>query len=123
VRDLERLKLKAEMERHSNESLALSSLAESLNEHFNTEEQLLFPVLSRCLGSGILDRLSSEHTKILTLAKKLNVQDRSFEQSVTHLGSLLRTHISMEENVLFWYLDVQLANRKSASIRELYVRP
>jgi hypothetical protein len=59
---------------------------------------------------------------MLILAKKLNVQNRSFEQSVTHLGSLLRTHISMEENVLFWYLDVQLANRKTASIRESYVK-
>ena len=110
MRHLRQVKEKAErleVKRQYNELVIPSSFAQSLNEHFKREEQLLFPVVSRCLGSDILDRLRSEHAKILTLARKLNFQDRTFEQSVTQLGSLLRTHISMEENVLFWYIDVQ----------------
>jgi len=91
----------------SSEAMLFTELAEALNEHFKREEQLLFPLLSRSLGSGICDRLENEHAKILSIAKKLNVQTRPLEESFSNLEQLFLAHISTEENVLFWYLDLQ----------------
>jgi iron-sulfur cluster repair protein YtfE (RIC family) len=87
--------------------MLFTQLAESLNEHFKREEQLLFPLLSRSLGSGICDRLKNEHEEILSTAKKFSVQTRPLEESFSHLEQLFRAHISTEENVLFWYLDLK----------------
>jgi iron-sulfur cluster repair protein YtfE (RIC family) len=92
---------------HCGEATLLIQLAESLNEHFRSEEQHLFPLLSSCLGSGICDRLNNEHAEILSIAKKLSVQTRPPEESLSHLEQLFCAHISTEENVLFWYLDLQ----------------
>jgi iron-sulfur cluster repair protein YtfE (RIC family) len=91
----------------SSEAMPFTKLAESLNEHFRREEQLLFPILGRSLGSGICDRLKNEHEEILSIAKTLSVQTRPLEESFSHLEQLFRAHISIEENVLFWYLDLQ----------------
>lgn len=110
TRDLERLRASAGKLRvgdRFSEAVLFTKLAESLNEHFRREEQLLFPLLSRSLGSDICDRLNSEHAEILSTAKKLSVQTRPFEESFSHLSQLFRAHISTEENVLFWYLDLQ----------------
>lgn len=84
-----------------------TQLAESLNEHFKKEEQLLFPLLKRSLGSNICDRLKNEHAEIMNIAKKLSTEARPVEESFSHLEQLFQGHISTEENVLFWYLDVQ----------------
>jgi iron-sulfur cluster repair protein YtfE (RIC family) len=88
------------------EAIFFTKLAEALNEHFKREEQLVFPLLSRSLRSGVCDRLKNEHTQILSIAKKLNVKTRPLE-SFSNLEQLFRAHISTEENVLFWYLDLQ----------------
>ena len=109
TRDLGRLRESAgklEVNDRSTEAV-LFKFAESLNEHFRREEQLLFPLLSRSLGSGICDRLNNEHAEILGVAKKLSVQAQPLEESLSHLEQLFGTHISTEENVLFWYLDLQ----------------
>jgi len=110
TRDLERLRAairKLESEDRSSEVMLFIQLAESLNKHFRREEQLLFPLLSRSLGSDICDRLKNEHTEILSIAKKLSVPTRPLEESLSHMEQLFRAHISTEENVLFWYLDLQ----------------
>jgi iron-sulfur cluster repair protein YtfE (RIC family) len=91
----------------SSEAMLFTKLAESLNEHFKKEEQFLFPILCRSLSSDICDRLKNEHAKIMNIAKKLSVQTRSPEEFFSHLEQLFRAHISTEENVLFWYLDLQ----------------
>jgi iron-sulfur cluster repair protein YtfE (RIC family) len=100
----------------SGETVLFTQLAASLDEHFRREEKLLFPILSRSLGSGILDRLNSEHAEIISLAKKMNAQDSSLEESFSHLEQLFRAHISTEENVLFWYLDLELAQSEFAEL-------
>jgi hemerythrin-like domain-containing protein len=110
TRDLGRLRAatrKLESGDRFSEALLFTKLAESLNEHFRREEQLLFPLLSRSLSSGICDRLKNEHEEILSIAKKLSVQSRPLEELFSHLKQLFRAHISTEENVLFWYLDLQ----------------
>ncbi len=110
TRDLERLRAsagKVEVGDRPSEVMRFTKLAESFNEHFKREEQFLFPILGRSLGSDICDRLKNEHAEILSIAKKLSVKTRSPEESFSHLEQLFRAHISTEENVLFWYLDLQ----------------
>lgn len=111
TRDLGRLRPrggKLDIGSRSAEAMLFTQLAESLNEHFRREEQLLFPLLSRSLGSGICHRLRDEHAEILSIARKLSrTQTRPLEESINHLEQLFRAHISTEENVLFWYLDLQ----------------
>jgi len=82
-------------------------LAESLSEHFRREEQFLFPILDRSLGSATCDRLKGEHAEIMNTVKKLNQQINPLKESFNHLERMFRAHISTEENVLFWYLDLQ----------------
>ena len=98
---------KSEVECSSGGAMLLAHLIGSLSEHFKREEQFLFPMLSRSLGSGICDRLNDEHAVILRVAKELSAQTRPLEEQLTYLKQLFRTHISTEENVLFWYLDLQ----------------
>jgi hemerythrin-like domain-containing protein len=86
-----------------NEITAFDRLARSLNDHFRKEEQLLFPRLNRSLGSVVCDRLASEHVEIMSLVKQLG----PVGESCTRLEKLLQAHISVEENVLFWYIDLQ----------------
>jgi len=108
TRDLERLaRAKLEANDCSVEAILFIRLEKSLSDHFKTEEQLLFPLLSCSLGSGVCDKLNNEHADMLRIAKKLTVQTRPSEEDVANLKQLLYGHISTEENVLLWYLDVR----------------
>ena len=110
TRDLARLKTNAgkmEVGDRSSEAMPFTTLTQSIDEHFKREEQLLFPILGRSLGSGICDRLKNELEEILSIAKTLSVQTRPLEEPFSRLEQLFRAHISTEENVLFWYLDLQ----------------
>ena len=91
----------------SREAMLFTRLVESLNEHFRKEEQLLFPILIRCLGSDICGRLEDEDAKILGIAKRLRARTRPVKESFSNLERLIGTHISIEGNVLFWYIDLQ----------------
>jgi iron-sulfur cluster repair protein YtfE (RIC family) len=91
----------------SSDAKLFAQLAGSLDEHFRKEEQLLFPILGRSLGSDICERLSNEHAEIVNITRNLSAQTRPLEESFNHLEQLFRAHTSTEENVLFWYLDLQ----------------
>ena len=108
VRDLERLSTKPRLEvsDRSGKAMLFTRLRESLNDHFKREEQILFPLLSRFLGSAVCDKLNNEHAEMLRIAK-LTEQTRPFEEHVAQLKQLFHAHMSIEENVLLWYLDVQ----------------
>jgi len=82
---------------------AFNRLGQTLNDHFRKEERLLYPLIGRSLGSTICDKLRAEHSAIKTMAKESTKKAESFSQ----LAQLLYAHMSTEENVLFWYLDVQ----------------
>jgi iron-sulfur cluster repair protein YtfE (RIC family) len=88
-------------------SILFDRLAKSLGEHFVKEERLLFPLLNRYLGATICNQLSTENTEMISLAKHQREQGSLSEESFSKLEKLLQTHVSTEENVLFWYLDVQ----------------
>jgi len=105
---LERLSTQAKLEvnHRSAEAMLFTHLGESLKDHFKREEQILFPLLSRSLGSTVCGKMNNEHAEMLRIAKKLTDQTRPFEEHVAHLKQLFHAHISTEENVLLWYLDV-----------------
>ena len=90
----------------SDKAVLFHRLAQSLNEHFMKEERILFPLLTRSLGSAVCDKLRTEHAEMMTIAMNSNEHLSPPEESLWQLGRLLQAHISMEENVLFWYLDV-----------------
>jgi len=97
----------------TSESTLHSQLSQSLIEHFRKEERLLYPVLSSALGSDLCKRLRSEHTEIVSIAKKSNEKGPRSEDALRQLRRLLSAHISKEENVLFWYLELQNEDPRS----------
>jgi hemerythrin-like domain-containing protein len=85
-------------------------LAKTLEDHFKKEEQRLLPRLNRSLGSTACNKLTSDNAEMLSIAR--NTPEAASQELFQRLRELLQRHISSEENVLFWYLDVQeLANR------------
>ena len=102
--DILRVRLQQGTNGHS-QGLLFDRLAESLGGHFMKEERLLFPLLHRYLGSTICNQLNTENTEMISLAK--GQQGSLSEESFSRLEKLLKTHVSTEENVLFWYLDVE----------------
>ena len=90
----------------SDRAVLFNRLAQSLNEHFMKEECLLFPLLTHSLGSTVCDKLRGEHAEMMAIATNSNEHLSPLEESLWQLGRLLQAHISTEENVLFWYIDV-----------------
>lgn len=89
----------------ANNSRLFNQLTNALDAHFKKEEQLLFPRLTRRLGSFVCDKLSFEHMQILRAAQAIGEhQDKT---SIGRLEQLFLAHSNTEENVLFWYLDTQ----------------
>lgn len=83
-------------------------------QHCAKEQHLLYPLLSRYLDSNVCKLLTQEHKEINNAMRKATEQIRG-DSKVAYEGSsrldqLLRSHFSKEENVLFWYLDLQLLN-------------
>lgn len=102
ARNLEQLSVA----RSINNSLRSSQLMNLLDGHFKKEEQLLYPRLTRTLGPFVCDKLSFEHMEILSAAQSLTEKYQE-KTPIARLEQLFLTHIATEENVLFWYLDVQ----------------
>jgi len=96
--------------RRSSNSALHNHLVQALNEHFRKEERLLYPRLSHALGSELCDRLRREHTQIMTIAKKSNQKGFRSLEAFGQLRQLFQAHISTEENVLFWYFEIQRAS-------------
>jgi hemerythrin-like domain-containing protein len=104
--DFEMLRVRTQQRTNGrSQSILFDRLAKSLGEHFVKEERLLFPLLNRYLGSTVCNQLSTENTEMISLAKHRGEQGSG--ESFTRLEKLLQKHVSTEENVLFWYLDVQ----------------
>lgn len=88
-----------------------SELTNSLDAHFKKEEQLLFPLLTRALGPFVCDKLSFEHKEMISAARYLS-KENGEKTPIANLERQFLTHIATEENVLFWYLDIQHAIEK-----------
>ena len=105
---------KSEISERSSQTEFFTQFAKTLKDHFRREEQLLFPLLRRSLGSDVCDRLKNECAEIVKVANQLTTQARPLKESFRHLEHLFRAHISTEENVLFWYLDLHQPSETDA---------
>jgi hypothetical protein len=78
---------------------------EYLLEHFQEEEQSLFPKLSK--DHVLRQRAEKEHELIYDIIAQLRVQKHN-ENLVTQLAQTLKDHIRFEERELFAYLQQTL---------------
>jgi len=83
-------------------------------QHCAKEQRLLYPLLRRYLDSNVCKLLTQEHKEISNAIRKATEQIRDDNKvacgGLSQLDQLLRPHFSKEENVLFWYLDLQLVD-------------
>jgi hemerythrin-like domain-containing protein len=112
VRQLDLLKATPKLvERNSKPTII--RLQRLFAQHCAKEERHLYPILNRYLHSNVCNLLTQEHEEISKTMRKAAEQIRGdgkdmHWESMSKLDQLLRSHFSKEENVLFWYLDVQL---------------
>lgn len=91
----------------------LNRLEELFIQHRTKEERVLFPLLQRYLGACVCEGIGLEHDRISDLMRKVSNQVSHGEKSsIPQLNLLLRGHFSREENVLFWYLNLHLSNKR-----------
>jgi hemerythrin-like domain-containing protein len=75
-------------------------------EHFRREEETVFPLYARQPGadSELLERILREHMELHGLARALRAEVAAGDVSsdtLAELGSLLRSHVRLEERELF----------------------
>ena len=115
VRQLDLLKATPtrDVDGNSKPTIICVRLQQLFAEHCAKEQRLLYPLLSRYLDADVCKLLTQEHEEISNKMRKAAEQIRgdgkpAHWESMSQLDQLLRSHFSKEENVLFWYLDVQL---------------
>ena len=114
VRQLDLLKATPKpVEGNSKPPIICLRLKQMFAQHCAKEQRLLYPLLTRYLDSNVCKLLTQEHEAITNTMRKAAEQIRGDDEvthwdSMSQLDQMLRSHFSKEENVLFWYLDVQL---------------
>ena len=69
-------------------------------EHFQSEEQVLFPVLAELPAlAGLVAELTGEHRQLVSLID--SVRSSRAPDRIEEFCALLRQHVRKEENVLF----------------------
>lgn len=120
VQQLDLLKVTPKLiEGNSKPTIICVRLQQLFAKHCAKEQRLLYPLLSRYLDSNVCKLLTQEHEAISNSMRKTAQQIRgdckaTHWESMSQLDQLLRSHFSKEENVLFWYLDVQLMYPRSS---------
>jgi hemerythrin-like domain-containing protein len=118
VRQLDLLKAKPKLvEGKPKPYIIWTRLQQLFAEHCAKEKRLLYPLLIRYLDSNVCKLLTQEHETISstmrTAAEQISGKATHWE-SMAQLDQLLRSHFSKEENVVFWYLDVQLVYSRTS---------
>lgn len=118
VRQLDLLKATPKLvEGKSKPTTICIRLQQLFAQHCTKEQRLLYPLLSRYLNSNVCKLLTQEHKAISNTMRKAAEQIRgkaTHWESMLELDQMLHSHFSKEENVLFWYLDVQLVYPQSS---------
>lgn len=97
----------------------VNRLEELFIQHRTIEERVLFPLLQRYLDACVSEGIRLEHEEIRDLMRQVFDQISHGEKSaILKLNLLLHGHFSREENVLFWYLNLNLPNKKTG--REIF---
>jgi hemerythrin-like domain-containing protein len=112
--------------RNPSENVKLASRIQrfigQLAEHFDQEEITLVPWISRFASQPWLqDAVHAEHNKLVSWLTELQEaflsqesgQDNDIEDRWGNFFEAIRSHFSMEENVLFWYAEKNLFGRQS----------
>ena len=81
--------------------------------HFREEEELVFPLLP--LQPPELDRVLSEHQRIRALAERLRRSEDA--DTLAELGSLLESHIRLEERIVFELVQEHVPDAELAALR------
>ncbi|MGA2791546.1 MAG: hemerythrin domain-containing protein [Candidatus Bathyarchaeia archaeon] len=119
LRQLDLLKVTRKLVRsNSKPTIICIHLQQLFAQHCAREQRFLYPLLSRYLDSNVCKLLTQEHEALSNAMRKAVEQIRgngkdTYWESMSQLDQMLRSHFSKEENVLFWYLDVQLNPRSS----------
>jgi hemerythrin-like domain-containing protein len=118
VRQLDLLKAAPKLV-EGNSILTIIRLKQLFAQHCAKEQRLLYPLLTRYLNTNVCKLLTQEHEAISNTMRKAAEQIRGDSKathwsSMSQLDQLFRSHFSKEENVLFWYLDVQLVKFRSS---------
>jgi hemerythrin-like domain-containing protein len=101
----------------------LRFFAEHTSRHFREEEAVLLPALARYddLSDPSLAQMLLEHAQIRRLVADLQQQIASGEPTVgtmLAIGSLLQSHIRLEENTIFPLIERVMPEEALASLAE-----
>ncbi|MBI4258726.1 MAG: hemerythrin domain-containing protein [Thaumarchaeota archaeon] len=95
----------------------VQSLKEYLNLHITREEKEFFPMLEEVMGKeDVVGLLKEEHNQIRSSIQSLvDRLDASLDLDlVKEINETLRQHISKEERVLFWLVEVKTRRSREA---------
>lgn len=97
----------------------LSTFEEELLPHFNQEEKILFPLISKKDEEidDLVKELLNDHNKIIELVKKLSL-NKNLETVLNEIGVLLSQHIRKEERKLFQKIQSILNEDELKAISE-----
>jgi len=94
----------------------LAAFADELEEHFSTEEELLFPAFEKCTGMhvGPTQMMRLEHAQMRELVEQMQAalgarQAESFAGAAETLLIMMQQHNIKEENILYPMCDRNLA--------------
>jgi hemerythrin-like domain-containing protein len=100
----------------------IQRFTEQLTRHFDEEEMTLVPAISSFASQPWLqDAVQADHNKLVSWLGALNEAVLSRESAQVNyirdgwgdFFEAIRSHFSMEENVLFWYAEKNVFARQS----------
>ena len=112
----------------------LKEIKEEMNDHFQKEEEILFPSLNRHferalakMGAeirpegGPVNVMLLEHKALRTIMQNLekatrNGSAKEISSFMTQFAALLRSHVFREENVLYVVAEAKIKKREKAKI-------
>lgn len=105
---------------------ALAGFDETMRQHFNTEETVLFPAFEACTGmtGGPTAVMRSEHAQIVELLDALAVAVEArdtddFSGYAETLHIMVQQHNMKEENILYPMCDQRLAAQADALVEAM----
>lgn len=89
---------------------------QNLQHHFEQEEQVLIPLLSKAGDSGeLLPKFWQDHQELARMAESLQTDPATCYQRVAAFAERLEQHIRFEERELFPWIETELDAETLAS--------
>lgn len=93
--------------------------ADNLKRHFAAENRLVFPAALECgsvEAAGMVQQLMQEHEQMTTLIGQLASAAAVEPAALAELGTLLNTHVRMEDRQLFPMIEAGLSAERLARL-------